>query len=148
MVTATDEFIVTESLLLFVSCKPYLIPTVGRSGKYRVPVLGLYALVGWRRIYLLAYLANMCCNNILLVMALCICVCVNMFMYMYGWWRVFRTRSDRPWGPTSHLYNEYRVCPECKTAGAWCFPPTPCSAEVKERVEIYHYSPPDFRGMF
>ena len=31
MVTAADEFIVTESLLFFVSCKPYLVPTVGST---------------------------------------------------------------------------------------------------------------------
>ena len=53
---------------------------------------------------------------------------------------IFRTRSDRPWGQTSHLYNENRVCPEGKAAGSWRFPPTPCSAEVKERVEIILYS--------
>ena len=28
-----------------------------------------------------------------------------------------------------------------KGAGAWCCPPTPSTAEVKERVETYLYSP-------
>ena len=31
---------------------------------------------------------------------------------------------------------------------AWCSPPTPPSAEVKERVELYFYSPIGFRGLF
>jgi hypothetical protein len=33
---------------------------------------------------------------------------------------IFRTRSDRPWGPPSLLYNGYRVFSEGKAAGAWC----------------------------
>jgi len=35
----------------------------------------------------------------------------------------------------------YRVSPEGKVAGAWRWPPTPSSAEVKERVGLYLYSP-------
>jgi hypothetical protein len=35
----------------------------------------------------------------------------------------------------------YRVSPEGKVAGAWRLPPTPSSAEVKERVGLYVYSP-------
>ena len=31
--------------------------------------------------------------------------------------------------------------PRGKAAGAWCWPPTSSSAEVKERVELYLYSP-------
>jgi hypothetical protein len=31
---------------------------------------------------------------------------------------IFRTRPDRPWGPPSLLYNEYRVFPGGKAAGA------------------------------
>jgi len=54
----------------------------------------------------------------------------------------FRTRPDRPWGPTSHLSNGYRVfLPGGKSAGTWRWPLTPSSAEVKERVELYVYSP-------
>jgi hypothetical protein len=38
---------------------------------------------------------------------------------------IFRTRPDRPWGPPSLLYKGYRVFPGDKSAGAWCWPPTP-----------------------
>jgi hypothetical protein len=33
---------------------------------------------------------------------------------------IFRKCPDRPWGPPSLLYNEYRVFPGDKAAGAWC----------------------------
>ena len=36
----------------------------------------------------------------------------------------FRTRPDQSWGPTSLLYNGYRVFPGGKAAGAWGLPPT------------------------
>jgi hypothetical protein len=32
---------------------------------------------------------------------------------------IFRTRPDRPWGPSSLLHNVYRVFPGGKAAGAW-----------------------------
>ena len=32
---------------------------------------------------------------------------------------IFGTRPDQPWGPSSLLYNGYRVFPGGKTAGAW-----------------------------
>jgi len=32
---------------------------------------------------------------------------------------IFRTRPDRVWGPTSFLYNVYRVLHEGKVGGAW-----------------------------
>jgi len=32
---------------------------------------------------------------------------------------IFRTRPDRPWGPTSLLYNGYRVFPRGKAARVW-----------------------------
>jgi len=54
----------------------------------------------------------------------------------------FRSRPDRPWGPKNLLYNVYRVSlPAKKAAGPWRWPPTPSSAEVKESVELYFYSP-------
>jgi hypothetical protein len=57
------------------------------------------------------------------------------------WVEIFRTRPDRPWGPSSLLYNGYRVSSGGKVAGAWRDHPPTSSAEVKERVELYLYSP-------
>ena len=34
--------------------------------------------------------------------------------------KIFRTRTYRPWGRPSLLYNGYRVFPRGKAAGAWC----------------------------
>jgi hypothetical protein len=54
---------------------------------------------------------------------------------------IFDTRPDRPWGPPSHLNNANRVFTGGNATGAWPLPPTPSSTEVKERVELYLYSP-------
>jgi hypothetical protein len=55
---------------------------------------------------------------------------------------IFRTRSDRPWSPQNFLYNGYRVSfPEVKRRGRGVDHPPPSSVEVKERVELYLYSP-------
>ena len=51
------------------------------------------------------------------------------------------TCPDRPGGPPSFLYNGYRVFPGGNAAGVWHYPLTPCSSEVKERVDLYLYSP-------
>ena len=59
---------------------------------------------------------------------------------------IFRSRPDRPWGPPSHLYDGYRVFPRTEVAGAWRWLPTPFSAEVKERVELYLYFHSGVRG--
>jgi hypothetical protein len=56
------------------------------------------------------------------------------------WGEIFRTRPDRPWDPRSFQCSGYRVFPGGKAAGAWRWPPTPSSAEVKQRVELYLYS--------
>ena len=54
----------------------------------------------------------------------------------------FRTRPDWPWGPPCLLYNGYRVSfPGVKRPGRGVDHLTPSSAEVKERVELYLYSP-------
>ena len=58
-----------------------------------------------------------------------------------GGGEIFRSRPDRLWGPPSLLYNGYRVFQGGKAAVAWRWPPTPSSAQVKERVELYLYSP-------
>jgi hypothetical protein len=54
---------------------------------------------------------------------------------------IFSTRPDRPWVLPSLRYNRYRVIPGGKATGAWSWPPTPSNARVKERVELYLYSP-------
>jgi hypothetical protein len=50
---------------------------------------------------------------------------------------IFHTRLDRPLGQPNPLYNGYRVIPGYMAARTWRWPPTPASAEVKERVELY-----------
>jgi len=61
----------------------------------------------------------------------------------WGWrgGRDFPQPSRPVLDPPSPLYNEYRVIPGGRPAGAWLWPLTPCSAQVKERVELYLYSP-------
>jgi len=53
----------------------------------------------------------------------------------------FRTRPARPWGPSSPLHSGYWVIPGGKAAGTWRWPPTPSRVQIKERVELYLYSP-------
>ena len=56
--------------------------------------------------------------------------------------RIFHNRPDRPWGQPSLLYNGHRVSlPGVKRPGRGVNHPPPSSAEVKERVELYLYSP-------
>ena len=57
-----------------------------------------------------------------------------------GGGEIFRTRSERPWAPPRLLYNGHRVFPGVKRLGAWRWPTTLSSAEVKEGVELYLYS--------
>jgi len=49
----------------------------------------------------------------------------------------FTHPSGPPSGPPSLLSNGYRVFPGGKAAGSWRWPPTPSSAEVKERIDLY-----------
>jgi len=61
---------------------------------------------------------------------------------------IFRTRPDRPLGPSSLLYNGYRVSfPGVKRSGCGVDHPPPSSAEFKERVELYLHSPLGFHGL-
>jgi hypothetical protein len=58
------------------------------------------------------------------------------------WGEIFHTSPDRPWGPPSLLYNGYRVFPGEKVlSGREADPSPPSSAEVKNRIELYLYSP-------
>jgi hypothetical protein len=59
-----------------------------------------------------------------------------------------RTHPDRSWGPPSPLYNGYQVFPGDKAAGHGVDHPPPSSADVKEIVELYHYSPLGLCGLF
>jgi len=62
---------------------------------------------------------------------------------------IFRTCPDRPWGPPSLLYNEYRVFPRGKKRPARDADPlTPSSAIGKERVQLYLYSPCGPYGLY
>ena len=54
-----------------------------------------------------------------------------------GWGDIFLISSEWPWSPP----NGYWVFPGGKAAGEWTLSPTPPSAEVKERVELYIDSP-------
>jgi len=54
------------------------------------------------------------------------------------WAEIFHTHADQPWGPTSLPYNGYpRVCGQ----GMVLTMPPPPNAEIRERVEMYLYSP-------
>ena len=83
----------------------------------------------------------------------CIYICIYIYIYIYLFiyivttcWTV-RGRIPvgaifhKPRSPPSLLHNGYWVLPSGKAAEACRWSPTPSSAEVKERVELYLYSP-------
>ena len=58
------------------------------------------------------------------------------------WGEILRTIPDRSWGPTSLLYNGYRVFPGVKVRpGRDAYLSPPSSADVKIIVELYLFSP-------
>jgi hypothetical protein len=58
------------------------------------------------------------------------------------WGKIFCSHPDRPWGPHSLLYNGYWVSfLGVKHPGCGVNYTPPSSAEVKEGVELYLYSP-------
>ena len=55
---------------------------------------------------------------------------------------IFRRRPDRAWGPPTLLYNGHRVSfPGVQRPGSGSDHPPTSSVEVKQRVELYLYSP-------
>ena len=66
----------------------------------------------------------------------------NVRSYFHVMQMAFRRHLIRPCGPPSLLCNGYRVpFPRVKRTGRGVDHPPPSSAEVKERVELYLYSP-------
>jgi hypothetical protein len=58
------------------------------------------------------------------------------------WGRDFPHLSRPALGPTQPpIQRVPSLFPRGKAAGVWHWPPTPSSAEVKDRVELYLYSP-------
>jgi len=56
------------------------------------------------------------------------------------WGRDFTHSSRLALGPAQTLYNEFRVFSGGKAPGTLRWTPTPSSAEVKERVQLYIYA--------
>jgi hypothetical protein len=66
-----------------------------------------------------------------------------------GGGEIFRTRPDQPRALSSLLYDGYRVSfPGVKRSGHGVNHSPSSSAEVKERVELYIYSPLGLHGLF
>jgi len=58
-----------------------------------------------------------------------------------GGGEIFGSRPDQPRDPPNLLYSGYLVFTGDNAAGFWRSLPTPSSAEVKESVQLYLYSP-------
>jgi hypothetical protein len=66
-----------------------------------------------------------------------------------GGGEIFRTCPDWTWGPTSLLYNGYRVFTGGKEQPGRDSDPSPTSSAVgHERVELYLYSPYGPYGLY
>jgi hypothetical protein len=58
------------------------------------------------------------------------------------WEREFPHSSrSTPWPTQPSIKWVLVLSPGSKAVGAWCWPPTPSCAEVKERVDLHPYSP-------
>jgi len=93
------------------------------------------------------------CHDILLRLVLILSSPVCSLVGVATWYRleglgiesrcgaeIFRTHPDWPWGPPNLLHGT-RFFPGVKLRGHGVDHPPPSSAGVKERVEIYLYSP-------
>jgi len=58
-----------------------------------------------------------------------------------GGGEIFRTCPDRPWGPSSLLYNGYRVLIELRSGRSVTLSPHLFKCRGQEIVELYLYSP-------
>jgi hypothetical protein len=68
-----------------------------------------------------------------------------------SWWggEIFRTCPDRPWIPSSFIYNGYRVFPGgIERPGRDADTSPPSSVDGHERVELYLYSPYGPYGLY
>ena len=80
------------------------------------------------------------------VSVVCIATCCGMVQGSNtGGGKIFSTHPGLPWGPPSLLYNGYRVS-FLGWLGHGIDHPPPSSAEVKERLELYLYSPWGLQG--
>ena len=62
---------------------------------------------------------------------------------------IFRTRSDRPWGPPSLLYDRYRVSfPGVKRPGRGVDYPPHLTPRLKKEYRYTSTPPPGLHGLF
>jgi len=58
-----------------------------------------------------------------------------------GGGEIFSNCPDQPWGPPSLLHNTYQVFPGIMQSESGIGHPSASTAQVKERVQLYLYSP-------